>query len=90
MLFLSLGTAFLIVVFLEKKKLRTATSNLYTSSEEVHAFRSIWLGIVLAMFAALFYYTLETYIRWEVTPVILGFDETLTSAYEIPFPAVSR
>jgi hypothetical protein len=41
------------------------------------------------MLAALFYYTLETYIRWEVKPVILGFDETLTYAYEIPFPAVS-
>jgi hypothetical protein len=47
------------------------------------------MGIVLAMLAALFYYIMGIYIEWQTQPVIFVFEKTLTSAYEIPFPAVS-
>jgi amiloride-sensitive sodium channel len=49
----------------------------------------MWMIVVLSLFMALSYYSLETYIRWQERPVILGFDQQQTSVFEIPFPSVS-
>lgn len=31
----------------------------------------------------------DTYIKWQDSPVILGFDETLVPVHKIPFPTVT-
>lgn len=30
-----------------------------------------------------------TYLKWQDTPVILGFDETLVPVHQIPFPTIT-
>lgn len=30
-----------------------------------------------------------TYLKWQDTPVILGFDETLVPVHKIPFPTIT-
>jgi amiloride-sensitive sodium channel len=35
------------------------------------------------------YYTSNTYLRWQKSPVILEFDQVPTDIFEIPFPAIT-
>jgi hypothetical protein len=52
--------------------------------------RIFWFSIMLISLLAFTYYSLSQYLRWQSTPIVLGFDESLVDVFEIPLPAVSN